>query len=363
MKYRFLLVTVLAIASCFGQAADGFLPAAKSTELLERSLQLIEATTAASPDSGRAVSPVLEDARQALMVLRNSPRVMPSQLLAYLGHARTYLAISGALPKPTPVSEETRKQFAELRTDLDLLDSHFRALLLRTEAQLRPPDRDNLRRYADTNTKLGPPDAAKPRVVFMGDSITDGWRLAEYFPEKDYVNRGISGQITGEMLGRMMADVLVHKPAAMILLAGTNDLARNVAINAIESNIAMIGELAEAYKIKVILSSILPVSDYHKGENPRNEMTLLRPPAKIIEVNTWMEAYAKQRGWTYCNYFNVLVDGAGQLQADLAPDGLHPNAEGYRVMAPVAQTCVDQALTPKPVTPVQQNTKKRRLSF
>ena len=361
--YRFLLIIVLAMASGFGQAADGFLPAAKSTELLEGSLQLMESTMAATPGVGQAVSPVLEDARQAMAVLRISPRVVPSHLFTYLGHVRAYMAISGALPKPTPVTEQTRKQFAELRTDLDLLDSHFRALLVRTEAQLRPPDRDNLRRYADANAKLGPPDAAKPRVVFLGDSITDGWRLTESFAEKDYVNRGISGQITGEMLGRTMADVLVHKPAAMILLAGTNDLARNVAISAIESNIAMIGELAEAYKIKVILSSILPVSDYHKGENPRNEMTLLRPPAKIIEVNTWMEAYAKQRGWTYCNYFNVLVDSAGQMQADLAPDGLHPNTEGYRVMAPVAQTCIDQALMPKPVTPVQQNTKKRRLPF
>ena len=361
--YRFLLVTAFAIASSFGQAADGFLPAAKSTELLEGSLQLMESTMAATPGMGQAALPVLEDARWAMTVLRSSARVVPSQLFTYLGHLHRYMVIAAALPKPSPVPEETRKQFAELRTDLDLLDSHFRALLLRTEAQLRPPDRDNLRRYADANAKLGPPDAAKPRVVFLGDSITDGWRLAEYFPDKDYVNRGISGQITGEMLGRMMDDVLVHKPVAMILLAGTNDLARNVTISAIENNIAMIGELADAYKIKVILSSILPVSDYHKGKNPRNEMTLLRPPAKIVEVNTWMEAYAKQRGWTYCNYFNVLVDSAGQMQADLAPDGLHPNAEGYRLMAPVAQTCIDQALTPKSVTPVQQNTKKRRLPF
>ncbi len=361
--YRFLLVTAFAITSSFGQAADGFLPAAKSTPLLEGSLQLMESTMAATPGLEQAVSPVMEDARQAMTVLRNSARMVPSQLFTYLGHVRTYMVIAAALPKPTPLPEETRKQFAELRTDLDLLDSHFRALLLRTEAQLRPPDRDNLRRYADANAKLGLADAAKPRVVFFGDSITDGWQLSEYFPDKDYVNRGISGQITGEMLGRTMADVLVRKPAAMILLAGTNDLARNVAISTIESNIAMIGELAEAYKIKVILSSILPVSDYHKGKNPRNEMTLLRPPEKIIELNTWMEAYAKQRGWTYCNYFNVLVDSAGQLQANLAPDGLHPNAEGYRLMAPVAQTCIDQALTPKPVTPVQQNTKKRRLPF
>ena len=169
---------------------------------------------------------------------------------------------------------------------MDRLDSHFRALLDLKEAQLRNPDRDNLKRYAEANEKLGAPSPQRPRVVFLGDSITDGWRLNEYYgSERDFVNRGISGQITGEMLGRMKADVIDLKPRLVLVLAGINDIGRGVAVTTIENNLSMIADLAEAHHIEPMFASLLPVSDYHKDVNPQYARTAHLPPATILEVN------------------------------------------------------------------------------
>ena len=156
----------------------------------------------------------------------------------------------------------------------------------------------------------------------------------------------------------MQADVIANKPQVIIVLAGTNDLARNVAVETIKNNITMISELAEFHKIKVILTSILPVSDHHMDKNPRYEMTKIRPPAKIREINAWMAEYAKQKGFIYCNYYDSLVDSSGQLKAELAPDGLHPNAEGYKNMAPLAQGAIERALAAD--NSVQQKGGKKR---
>src|SRR5262249_20859639 len=154
--------------------------------------------------------------------------------------------------------------------------------------------RDNLKRYAEANERLGPPGDL-PRVVFLGDSITDAWRLNEYFTGRDFVNRGISGQTTGEMLSRMKQDVVDLKPVAMVVLAGTNDIARGVATKTIENNLEMIADVAEYYKIRPIFGSILPVSDYHKSKNPRYEMTKTRPPATILEINRWLQDFCTKR--------------------------------------------------------------------
>ena len=206
------------------------------------------------------------------------------------------------------------------------------------------------------------PQASNPRVVFLGDSITDSWRLNEYFGDRDFVNRGISGQITGEMLGRMIADVVSLHPQAVIILAGTNDLARNVPLLAIENNLTMIADLADYYKIKVILTSVLPVSDYHKDVNPNYEMTKQRSPSLIRSLNGWMKSLANDRGYVYVDYFSAMVDDAGMMKADLANDGLHPNSAGYRIMAPLAldgiTKTVGQAAAPSPQRPLR----KRRLN-
>jgi lysophospholipase L1-like esterase len=280
----------------------------------------------------------------------------------YLTQARAYLALTDAMPKPYPMPETARKQFIELREDIERFESYFHALLDQKERQLRSPDRDNIRRYAEANEKLSPPAPNATRVVFMGDSITDSWRLNEYFTGREYVNRGISGQVTGEMLGRMKADVLDLHPKAVIVLAGTNDIARGVAAKTIENNIAMIADLCRANNIKPLFASILPVSDYHKSESPRFEMTKTHPQSTIVEVNNWIREYCQAHHYVYVDYYNALRDPNGQLPTDAADDGLHPNAKGYRMMAPVAMKALDQALgenSPAEQAPATAAKKKR----
>ncbi|HVV45456.1 MAG TPA: SGNH/GDSL hydrolase family protein [Bryobacteraceae bacterium] len=180
------------------------------------------------------------------------------------------------------------------------------------------------------------------RVVFLGDSITDFWKLDVSFPGKPYVNRGISGQVTSQMLVRMYPDVIDLKPAAVILLAGTNDIARNngpETITMIEENIMAITELAMVHNIKVILCSVTPIADYG-----RNKMSEGRPPADILKLNAWMKEYAAKNGAIYCDYFGATVDDRGFLKPGISMDGLHPNAEGYKLMAPVAEAAIQQAL-------------------
>ncbi len=218
------------------------------------------------------------------------------------------------------------------------------ALQKRLEAlQTRMQDWPNLKRYRDANTKVVAPVPGENRVVFFGDSITDGWKIAEYFPGKPYVNRGIGGQTTPQMLIRMQSDVIAHKPKAMVLLAGTNDIAGNTGAmtnEAIQDNYTAIATLAQANGIKVIFASVLPVHDY----NPQRQVTKGRPPERILALNNWLKAYCEKHGHTYLDYFSKTVDDKGFLKAELANDGLHPNAEGYKIMVPLAEAAITQAL-------------------
>ena len=255
------------------------------------------------------------------------------------------------LPKPFPFPEAAEAQFTELRNDFTRLDSHFRALAETLDARLVNPDPANVTRYSEPNSRVPAPNPAKTRVVFFGDSITDFWRLNEYFPDNDYINRGIAGQTTGEMLQRFQPDVLNLHPQAVLILAGTNDLARGIPVAAIENNYRMIATLAASEKIKVLFASVTPVSDYHKDQNPANERTPGRPPARIRELNDWLQAYCTKQGHLYVDYFSALVDGNGQLKADFGDDGLHPNAMGYRVMAPLASAAIEKTIVPPPEAP------------
>ncbi|HWB98722.1 MAG TPA: SGNH/GDSL hydrolase family protein, partial [Bryobacteraceae bacterium] len=297
----------------------------------------------AVPGLDRAVAPTVENARKALATLYDVPQ-NAAQVHVLITSLRAYLVIAETVPKPTPLPEEARKQFVELREDADRLDSHFRGLLELKERQVRNPDRDNLHRYAEANRSAGHPAPEKSRVIFLGDSITDGWRLNEYFPDRDYINRGISGQITGEMLGRMQSDVVNLDPKGMIVLAGTNDIARGVPIETIENNLTMIADLAEFHKIKVVIASVLPISDYHKDQNPQYERSRQRPPATIIALNQWIKQFCAKRNLGYADYYTAMVDKDGFLPADLADDGLHPNAKGYRLMAPIAFEAIRRQL-------------------
>ena len=222
----------------------------------------------------------------------------------------------------------------------------------RDEARLA--DWPNLGRYREANTELPPPAAGQSRVVFLGDSITDNWNnpgFGGFFPGKGYINRGISGQTTPQMLLRFRQDVLALKPAVVVLLAGTNDIAGNtgpMTLEAIQGNIESMTELATAHGVRMILSSVMPVNDVGRSADgtPVNR-TRQRPPVKIAALNTWMREYATRAGIVYLDYVAALADENGMLRADLADDGLHPNAQGYAVIAPLAERAIQQALAKK----------------
>ena len=202
-------------------------------------------------------------------------------------------------------------------------------------------DWNQLGRYNADNEALKTQPAVG-RVVFYGDSITDGWRLANYFPGKPYVNRGISGQTTPQMLARFYRDVVNLRPAAVIILAGTNDIARNTGpqtAEMIQDNFRAIAELAQAHSIKVIFCAVMPVSDYG-----RTKQTERRPPADILKLNAWLREYAAQVNAVYADYYAALVDEKGMLRQGFSEDGLHPNAKGYELMVPVATVAIEKAL-------------------
>ncbi|SRR5579884_109850 len=344
-----LALLFLVAAALPAQQAGSLLDRATAIQAYRQAVNLMDAASVAIPALAAAGAQFVENARQDAAALETGALYNNSAVLyRLLTNLRIYLDLSDALPKPNPFAEDARKQLASLRDIHDRLEAHFRALLESKEQQLRNPDRDNLNRYAEANRSLGPPRPNENRVVFLGDSITDAWRLNEYFPDKPYINRGIGGQITGQMLGRMKADVIDLKPAAVLILAGTNDIARGVPAAAIENNFSMIADLAVANHIRPIFASLLPVSDYHKDQNPDYERTKLRPPAVIREINVWLEAFCRQRGFTYCDYFTAAADSQGFFRADFSDDGLHPNAAGYRVMGPIAQSAINRSLAPPP---------------
>jgi lysophospholipase L1-like esterase len=205
-------------------------------------------------------------------------------------------------------------------------------------------DFGELKRYRAANAKLGAPAAGEKRVVFYGDSITDVWPLAAAFPGKPYVNRGISGQTTSQMLVRFRSDVVALAPKVVVILAGTNDIAGNtgpISLEDIEGNFASMVELARAHGIRVVLSSVIPVHNY----TPASELTYpRRPPEQIVALNKWLKDYAAANGCVYLDYAAAMSDDKRMLRRELADDGLHPNKAGYAVMAPLAEEAIARAL-------------------
>jgi len=219
--------------------------------------------------------------------------------------------------------------------------------LLANDVRLR--DWPQLARYRDANQKLAAPRAGEARVVFMGDSITDIWQQEQFgffVAAKPYVDRGISGQTTPQMLVRFRPDVIDLKPKVVVILAGTNDIAGNTGPTSneeIEANLSSMAELAKAHGIKVVLASITPTSGYHPPASSVPQTTT-RPMARIRAVNDWMQKYAAENGDVYLDYFTPMLDSTGVMKADLTRDDLHPNAAGYAIMGPLVEAAIQKAL-------------------
>ncbi len=218
-------------------------------------------------------------------------------------------------------------------------------------AQKTLQDWPNIARYHDANSSVKPPAKTEKRVVFMGDSITDNWQQPQYggfFPGKPYIDRGISGQTTPQMLIRFRPDVIALQPKVVVILGGTNDIAGNtgpMTLEQIEGNLQSMDELAHANKIRVVLASVMPVSNYgHDRDGNPTDVRIKRPPEKILELNTWIKKYAAAHGDIYLDYFSAMVDDHGLLKAEISDDGLHPNAKGYAIMGPLAEAAIAQAL-------------------
>lgn len=200
----------------------------------------------------------------------------------------------------------------------------------------------NLKQFQEANTQVNTTEIEANRVVFMGNSITIGWlnTRPDFFEGKPYINRGISGQTTPQMLVRFRQDVIDLKPKVVVILAGTNDIAGNTGPSTIEmivDNIKNMAELAHSNDIKVILSSTLPVFDYPWKPG-------LKPAQKIIALNSLLKAYAKEQGHVYLDYFSAMADERNGLPKKYAEDEVHPTLEGYKIMEPLVEAAIDKAL-------------------
>jgi len=214
----------------------------------------------------------------------------------------------------------------------------FMNVVFKTNAQ----DWANLNRFKEENSEIGLPRTNEDRVIFMGNSITQGWKeqVPEFFDNLNYVNRGIGGQTTPQMLIRFRQDVIKLYPKVVVILAGTNDIAGNTGpstLKMIEDNIYSMAELAKAHNIEVVLCSVLPVFDYPW-------QTGLEPAKKIIELNARIKKYADTHGIVYADYFTEMVDAQNGLKSEYTNDGVHPTKAGYEVMAPIAEKAIARAL-------------------
>jgi acyl-CoA thioesterase I len=231
-----------------------------------------------------------------------------------------------ALPAPTSPSPPTSEQRDRYQREV--------------EERLHS-DWAYLARYREENARLAPPARGEDRVVFMGDSITEGWgRLDRFFPGKPYLNRGISGQTTPQMLVRFRPDVIDLKPRVVVILAGTNDIAGNtgpMTPQMTEENLMSMVDLARANHIRVVLASVLPAFDFPWRPG-------LEPAPKIAALNAWIKEYAARNRIVYLDYYTAMVDARGGLKAELTKDGVHPNDAGYAVMAPLTEKAIAQAL-------------------
>ena len=216
------------------------------------------------------------------------------------------------------------------------------ALLLLVPGNMAAQDWAKLEEFRAANAKIDSVMTKEGRVVFFGNSITIGWlhTVPSFFEGKPYINRGIGGQTTPQMLVRFRQDVIDLNPEVVVILAGTNDIAGNTGPMTLEetlSNLKSMTELAVAHHIAVVLCSVLPASDYPWRPG-------LQPHVKIPALNAMIKAYAEETGVVYLDYFNAMANSEMGLDQDLAHDGVHPTAKGYEIMAPLAEKAIRAAL-------------------
>ena len=267
--------------------------------------------------------------RTALFALALAGLVIPAHLIAQE---------AGSLPEtkaPAPVVQATAPAAAQTAPAA----APMTAARMAHEEQVKN-DWPFLGRFKDADLALGPPAAGEDRVVFMGDSITQGWHIDASFPGKPYVNRGISGQTTPQMVLRFHQDVIRLQPKVVVILAGTNDLAGNtgpMTLAETEDNLEAMAEMATAHQIKVVLCSVTPVFDYPWKPG-------LTPAPKIDALNAWIRNYAEGKGLVYVDYHAAMKDERDGLPASLSKDGVHPLPAGYAVMTPLAEAGIEKAL-------------------
>jgi lysophospholipase L1-like esterase len=254
-----------------------------------------------------------------------SPALLPAQQTGSQPGTLTPTA-AGTQTTPTPAATSPSGH-----PNNDYWNKHDQQLLT---------DFPELSRFKGEDFKQAPTAPGENRVVFMGDSITEGWHLDTSFPGMPYVNRGISGQTTPQMVLRFHQDVILLHPKVVIILAGINDIAGNtgpMTLEQTQDNLEAMAEMATANHIKVVLCSILPAFDF--PWSPGHE-----PAPKVATMNEWIKAYAADKGYLYVDYYSPMKDERGGLPPALSKDGVHPLPAGYAIMAPLAETAIEKAL-------------------
>jgi lysophospholipase L1-like esterase len=318
---------MLAVSVQAQSPPNALLSQSETQSTVTRVQQLMESTATAVPGLVRASDPLRQNTQATATALGKSLRDS-TLTLQLTSEIRAYLALGDALPRPDFFPPAASQQFLELRDELQKLDRHFQALLVREQIDAHANDADpnNLKRYAAANSKSLAPAPSLQRYVFLGDSATDLWRLNEYFTGKDFVNRGIAGQTTNQILARFLADVVALRPSAVIVLAGGSDISAGMTPSAIADNLVMMGDVAKAHSVQPIFASLLPAS---------GDAAKTRTPEAIQKVNTWIRDYCIRENYIYIDYYSAMADAKGTMKADLSDDGLNPNARGYRVMSPL----------------------------
>ncbi|HVW10292.1 MAG TPA: GDSL-type esterase/lipase family protein [Bryobacteraceae bacterium] len=314
-------------------------------------VQLMDSTAASVPGLARATEVLRQSVQTTAAALSKSLRD-ESLTLQLMNELRGYLALAESFPRPDFFPPSASQQFLALQDEQQRLDRHFQALLVRNQSDLRAAEADpnTLKRYGALNAKVTPPTPSLPRFVFIGDSVIDSWKLNEYFAGNDFVNRGISGQTTTQMLARFLADVVALRPLAVFVLAGSNDLAAGMTPSSVADNLVMMGDVAKAHSVEPVFASLLPVG---------GDAAKMRTPESIQKLNTWIRNFCIRENYVYVDYYTAMADSRGFMKADLSDDGVNPNARGYRVMAPILLDGVER-VRELVASPADDLTKARR---